>query len=271
MSRALIVTGGSRGIGAATAVLAAARGWAVVVNYAAHPAAAATVVRQIEAAGGRAIAVAGDVSVEADVLGLFDAAVAAFGGVDGLVNNAGILAHAAPTAAISVDRWDRTMAVNLRGTFLCSREAIRRMSTRHGGSGGAIVNITSPAAWHGCPGQFVDYAASKGAIDAMTTGLARELAGQAIRVNAVRPGIIPTAMQRDSGVGDRAATLAETVPIGRTGRPEEVAEAVCWLLSEAASYVVGATLDVTGGYRGTHLPDVAFRATAPGRGGGQEP
>lgn len=255
MTGALIITGSSRGIGAATAKLAASQGWAVAVNYQSNKAAADAIVETIKANGGRAISVAGDVSKEQDVLDLFQKTTHTLGPLQGLVNNAGVLSTAANTADISVERWDQTMAINLRGSFLCTREAIKCMSTKHGGTGGAIVNVTSPAAWHGCPGQFLDYAVSKGGIDSMTIGLSRELANQAIRVNAVRPGIIQTDMQQSSGLDDRAGALADTVPIGRPGQPSEVAEAICWLLSEASSYVVGSTIDVTGGYRGSHAFD----------------
>lgn len=247
MGKALIVTGGSRGIGAAVSRLAAERGWSVVINYTRHEAAAAGVVAEIAAAGGSAIAVRADVADEDQVAGLFDAAEAAFGPLGGLVNNAGILRPRTHFVDISLARWSEIFSTNVVGTFLCAREATRRMSTRTGGAGGAIVNLSSMAAVHGAPGDAVDYGASKGAIDTLTLGLGRELAEEGIRVNGVRPGVIDTDMQIDSGDPERAHRLAPTVPMRRVGTVDEIARAVVWLLSEEASYCAGAILTVSGG------------------------
>jgi NAD(P)-dependent dehydrogenase (short-subunit alcohol dehydrogenase family) len=247
MNKVMIVTGGSRGIGAATAVLGAQRGYAVCVNYVHNCAAATKVVATIEQAGGRAIAVPGDVANETDVIGLFGAVDRAFGPVTGLVNNAGILATQQRVEAMDAARLNRILATNVTGSFICAREAIKRMSTRHGGAGGSIVNLSSAAARLGSPGEYVDYAASKGAIDTMTIGLAREVAAEGIRVNAVRPGIIYTDIHATGGVPDRVELLKEAVPMRRGGHATEVAAAVLWLLSEEASYVTGAIIDVTGG------------------------
>ena len=245
MAGMLIVTGGARGIGAACAQLAAQSGWSVVVNYNASSEAAETVVAGIAAAGGNAVAIKGDVAKEADVLALFDAAEAAFGPVRGLINNAGILDRAATLAEIGLPRWERTLSVNATGSFLSAREAVRRM-LRHS-QGGAIVNMSSMAAPLGAANEFVDYAASKGAVESMTIGLSKEVAAFGIRVNAIRPGLIDTEMQRASGEADRLTRLMATVPMGRAGRADEVAEAAIWLLSDAASYVTGAILPVSGG------------------------
>lgn len=245
MTGNLIVTGGARGIGAACARLAAQRGWSVVVNYNASSEAAEAVVAGIAAAGGTAVAIKGDVAKEADVVALFDAAEAAFGPVRGLINNAGILDRAATLAEIGLARWERTLSVNATGSFLAAREAVRRM-LRHA-LGGAIVNMSSMAAPLGAANEFVDYAASKGAVESMTIGLSKEVAAFGIRVNAIRPGLIDTDMQRASGEADRLIRLMATVPMGRAGRADEVAEAAIWLLSDAASYVTGAILPVSGG------------------------
>ena len=241
MDGVLVVTGSSRGIGAACAVRAARDGWLVVVNYRAEAEAAAAVVARIRALGGTACAVRGDVAVEGDVTALFDAAEG-LGRVRGLINNAGIIQAASPLAEMTLERWQRTLRVNATGSFLAAREAVRRMK-----AGGAIVNMSSMAAPLGAAHEFVDYAASKGAVESMTIGLAREVAALGIRVNAVRPGLIDTEMQRGSGEADRLGRLVGTVPMGRIGRAEEVAEAAVWLLSDAASYVTGAILPVTGG------------------------
>ncbi|WP_226783076.1 SDR family oxidoreductase [Oceaniglobus trochenteri] len=241
----LIVTGGSRGIGAATALRAARDGWAVLVNYSADSAAAEAVVRDITAGGGRAVAARGNVAQEGEVIALFDAAERALGPVTGLVNNAGILDRATSFAEIETGRWQRIFDINATGSFLAAREAVRRMGAA--GRGGAIVNLSSMAAPLGGAHEFVDYAATKGAVESMTIGLSREVARQGIRVNAVRPGLIETDMQGASGDPDRARRLAEGVPMGRPGTAQEVAEAVCWLLSGAASYVTGAILPVSGG------------------------
>ena len=243
----MLITGGSRGIGRATAILAGSRGWKIGVNFASDAEAAARTVADVERAGGRATAVRADVSREDDVVAMFDAVVRAFGALDGLVNNAGIVAPALPLADMSAERLTRVFSVNVYGAYLCAREAARRMSTGHGGRGGAIVNVSSAAARLGSPNEYVDYAGSKGAIDAMTIGLSKELAPQGIRVNAVRPGLIDTEIHASGGRPDRAAALGATTPLGRAGTANEVAEAIVWLLSDAASYVNGALIDVAGG------------------------
>ncbi len=242
-----LVTGGSRGIGAATAKLAAAHGFAVCVNYARDEAAAQRVVAEIERTGGRAIAVQGDVAREADVIALFAAVDAQLGPITALVNNAGVCAVQARVEAMDAERLAWVFGVNVIGSFLCAREAVKRMSKRHGGSGGAIVNLSSGASRLGSPGEFVDYAATKGAIDTFTLGLARETASEGIRVNAVRAGLVVTGIHASTGEPGRPDRIAPTVPMQRAGSPEEIAESVVWLLSPAASYVTGALLDVTGG------------------------
>ncbi|HHZ10830.1 MAG TPA: SDR family oxidoreductase [Rhizobiales bacterium] len=245
--RTLLVTGGSRGIGAAIATIAASRGWRVAVNYASNEAAATALVRSIGKAGGEAIGIKGDVGVEADVLRLFEAVDAAFGSLDALVNNAGVVDRKARVDEMSAARIERMMRANVIGSFLCAREAVRRMSTRHGGRGGAIVNVSSVAAVHGSPGEYVDYAASKGAIDSFTVGLAREVADEGIRVNAVRPGIVATEIHASGGQPDRIERLRGLVPMKREGEAHEVAHAILWLLSDEASYTTGAILNVSGG------------------------
>jgi NAD(P)-dependent dehydrogenase (short-subunit alcohol dehydrogenase family) len=247
MSKIIIVTGSSRGIGAATAVLAAQRGYAVCVNYLHNRMAAMTVVKTIEQMGGRAIAAQGDVASEADVIRVFDEVDRTLGTLSALVNNAGILATHQRVEAMDAVRLNRILATNVTGSFICAREAIKRMSIRHGGAGGAIVNLSSAAARLGSPGEYVDYAASKGAIDTMTIGLAREVAAEGIRVNAVRPGIIDTNLHASGGVPDRVERLKDAVPMRRGGTADEVAAAVLWLLSDEASYVTGSIIDVTGG------------------------
>ena len=241
----LIVTGGSRGIGAACAVRAAKDGWAVGVNYNSSAGLALEVASAIIAAGGRAVVLPGDVGDESAVRRMFDLAEQHLGPVTGLVNNAGLLHHAGPFHAVSLARWEQTFATNTTGSFLCAREAVRRMIAAK--TPGSIVNLSSMAAPLGAPGEFVDYAASKGAVESMTIGLAREVGPLGIRVNAVRPGLIDTDMQAASGDPGRAARLVGSVPLGRVGTAAEVAEAVTWLLSDAASYVTGAILPVSGG------------------------
>ena len=244
--RVVIVTGGSRGIGAATARAAAAAGWSVALTYRDDEAAATAVVTDIEAAGGTARAVRADVSVEDDVLAAF-AAAEDLGPVTGLVANAGIVGPRARVDQLTAERVQRMLAVNVLGTVLCCREAVRRMSTRHGGPGGSVVLVSSAASRLGSPGEYVDYAASKGAVDTLGVGLAREVAGEGIRVNVVRPGIIETEIHASGGQPDRVARIGPTVPMGRAGRAEEVADAVLWLLGDAAGYCTGSVLDVAGG------------------------
>ena len=242
----VIVTGGSRGIGAATALLLAKRGYDVVVNYAGNAAAAETVCSQIEAIGAKAIAVQADVSVEADIDRLF-AAADAFGSLVGLVNNAGVVDLAARVDEMDMARLTRMFAINTFGSILCAGRAVRRMSTRFGGQGGAIVNVGSAAAKLGSPSLFVDYAAAKGAIDSFTVGLALEVANEGIRVNGVRPGIIETDIHASGGDPERPARIAASLPMARTGTANEVAEAIVWLLSDAASYTTGSVINVSGG------------------------
>jgi len=242
----LLVTGGSRGIGAATCRLAAEAGWSVVVNYGRDASAAEAVVGQIRDRGGRAVAIGADVADEDQVLALFQQADA-LGPLGGLVNNAGIVDVGARVADMSLERLQRMWAINITGPFLCAREAVKRMSTRCGGTGGAIVNLSSAAARIGSPNQYVDYAASKAAIDTFTMGLAKEVAAEGIRVNAVRPGIIDTQIHASGGQPDRVAQIAPTLPMQRAGTAEEVAAAIVWLLSAQASYTTGSVLDVSGG------------------------
>lgn len=247
MKPILLVTGGSRGIGAATARLAAARGYAVCLSYRSQADAANAVVADIERAGGEAIAVPADVAGEADVLRLFETVDARLGRLSALVNNAGILEQHTTVLNIDAARLQRVLATNVIGSFLCAREAVRRMSTAHGGSGGAIVNVSSMAAKLGSPGEYVDYAASKGAIDAMTIGLAKEVAAEGIRVNAVRPGVIYTDIHASGGEPGRVDRVKGSVPMRRGGSAEEVALAILWLLSDEASYSTGTFIDVSGG------------------------
>lgn len=244
---ALLVTGGSRGIGAAICLAAARKGWRVAVNYAANQTAADAVVSEIVAGGGEAFAVKGDVGNAADIVALFQAVDERFGRLDGLANNAGIVDAQARVDEMSVERIERMMRINITGSILCAAEAVRRMSTRHGGKGGAIVNISSMAAIIGSPSQYVDYAASKAAIDTFTIGLAREVATENVRVNAVRPGVIDTEIHASGGLPDRARDLAPSIPMQRAGTAEEIADAVLYLLSAEASYITGSILNVSGG------------------------
>ena len=247
MNKVLIITGGSRGIGAATAELAGRNGYQVCVNYLQNREAAGAVVRAVEVAGGRAIAVAADVADEDEVRRLFETVDEQLGTVTALVNNAGILERQARLEEMDAMRLNRIFRTNITGSFLCAREAVRRMSTRYGGAGGSIVNISSGAARLGSPGEYIDYAASKGAIDTMTIGLAREVATEGIRVNAVRPGFIYTDIHASGGEPGRVDRVKEFVPMKRGGHPLEVARAILWLLSEEASYSTGTFIDVTGG------------------------
>ncbi len=249
-TRVALVTGASRGIGAATALLAARQGWAVAVNYARNADAAQAVVRRIRQAGGTAIAVQGDVAVEADVVAMFaavDEQLGHAGRLGALVNNAGVVDVPARVDEMGGERLRRMFDINVLGSFYCAREAVRRMSTRHGGAGGSIVNVSSAAARLGAAGQYVDYAAAKGAIDVLTLGLAREVAAEGIRVNAVRPGLIETEIHASGGLPDRVRDLAHQVPMARGGSAEEVAEAIVWLMGDASPYTTMSFLEVSGG------------------------
>jgi NAD(P)-dependent dehydrogenase (short-subunit alcohol dehydrogenase family) len=240
--KVMVVTGGGRGIGAATARLAAQRGFAVAINYLRNGAAAERLAHEIDA-----IAVQGDVASEDDVVRLFKTVDDKLGRVTALVNNAGIVDRGTRVEAMSAARIERMLAVNVTGSFLCAREAVKRMSTRHGGSGGAIVNVSSVAARLGGPGEYVDYAASKGAIDTFTVGLAKEVGAEGIRVNAVRPGVIRTEIHLTSGDPGRVERIGATAPLARAGEPDEIARTIVWLASDEASYITGALLDVAGG------------------------
>ena len=245
--KVVLITGGSRGIGAACALLAAKQGYKVCVNFASNENAALGVVSEIEKIGGSAIAVKGDVASEADILNLFAETKSRLGPVTGLINNAGILSKEGRLDTFSTERIARIIAVNVTGSILCAREAVKAMSTQHGGNGGSIINISSIAATLGAPGVYVDYAATKGAIDTFTIGLAREVATEGIRVNGIRPGIIDTDIHGSGGSPNRVEELKHVIPMQRGGSAMEVAEVVLWLMSDAASYVTGTTVDVSGG------------------------
>jgi NAD(P)-dependent dehydrogenase (short-subunit alcohol dehydrogenase family) len=247
MQKIVLITGGSRGIGAATALLAAHQGYAVAVNYASNSLAADEVLRAIRADGGTAITVQADVAVESQVLAMFDKVDSKLGRLTALVNNAGVVDVASRVDAMDVARLQRMFNTNILGSFVCAREAVKRMSTRYGGAGGSIVNVSSAAARMGSPGQYVDYAASKGAIDTFTMGLAKEVALEGIRVNAVRPGIIDTDIHASGGQPERARQVAPQVPMQRPGTAQEVAQAIVWLMGSDSSYTTGTLLDVAGG------------------------
>ena len=246
MDNVVVITGGSRGIGRAAALAAAKRGWRVVIGYATNKAAADEVVAKIEASNGKALSVKCDVGEESDILALFKAADG-FGTLGALVNNAGIVGQTARVENLTADRINHMLRVNVTGSFLCAREAVKRMSTKHGGKGGVIVNISSVAATLGSANTYVDYAASKGAIDTFTTGLSNEVAAEGIRVNLVRPGIIDTDIHASGGLPDRAREMTALIPMQRPGTADEVAQSILYLLSDAASYVTGAALNVSGG------------------------
>ncbi len=247
MQAVALITGGSRGIGAATARLAAQKGFAVAVNYTRNSLAADEVVRQIRAGGGTAMAVQADVAVETQVVAMFEKIDAKLGPVNSLVNNAGVVDLACRVDGMGVERLQRMFNTNIVGAFVCAREAIKRMSTRYGGTGGSIVNVSSVAARLGAPGQYVDYAASKAALDTMTIGLAKEVAQEGIRVNAVRPGIIDTDIHASGGQPERAQALAHQIPMQRPGTAQEVAQTIVWLMGAECGYTTGALLDVSGG------------------------
>ncbi|WP_448132035.1 SDR family oxidoreductase [Stutzerimonas chloritidismutans] len=247
MSRVMLITGASRGIGAATARLAAYQGYALCLNFHQREDAVKQVLEQVRAAGVSAMTVKADVADESQVLQMFDMIDREFGRLDVLVNNAGMLEQQMRLEQMDAARWTRVLGANVIGSFLCAREAIKRMSTQRGGQGGSIINLSSIAAQLGAPGEYIDYAAAKGAIDSMTVGLAREVAGEGIRVNAVRPGVIHTEIHASGGEPDRIERVKASVPMGRGGQAEEVAEAILWLASEHASYTTGALLDVSGG------------------------
>jgi NAD(P)-dependent dehydrogenase (short-subunit alcohol dehydrogenase family) len=247
MRKVLLVTGGSRGIGAATCILAAQKGWAVAVNYTANSKAADDVVAQIKKAGGEAMSVQADVANEEQVLAMFENVRNTLGPIQGLVNNAGVVDVSARLDQMSMARWRRMFDINVLGSMLCAREAIRQMSTLHGGKGGSIVNLSSAAARLGAPGQYLDYAAAKGAIDSFTLGLSKEVAAEGIRVNAIRPGLIDTEIHASGGLPNRVKDLEHLVPAKRGGTAMEVAQAIVWLLSDEASYTTMSLLDVSGG------------------------
>ncbi len=247
MSKVILITGASRGIGAATAILAAERGYRVAVNYLSNQQAAENVVNTILEAGGTAVAIQADVSKEAEILRLFNETERLLGPIDALVNNAGILETQARVEELDAARLERIFAANVIGCFICCREAVKRMSLRHGGKGGAIVNVSSMASKHGSPDEYVDYAASKGAVDTLTMGLGKEVAAEGIRVNAVRPGVIYTDIHASGGEPGRVDRVKDSLPMKRGGQPEEVAKAILWLLSDEASFTTGSFIDTSGG------------------------
>ena len=245
--KTILITGGTRGIGRATAVLCARQGWSVALNYHSNRSAAEETARVVRDAGGQAITLQGDVTAEADVIAMFGAAESSLGRLHGVVINAGIVAPSLPLADMNSARLKRVFDVNVYGAYLCARESARRLSRDRGGGGGAIVLLSSAASRLGSPFEYVDYAGSKGAVDTLTIGLAKELAQQGVRVNAVRPGLIETDIHASGGQPDRARRLGATTPMGRAGHPDEVAEAIVWLLGDGASYTTGAIIDVAGG------------------------
>jgi NAD(P)-dependent dehydrogenase (short-subunit alcohol dehydrogenase family) len=245
--KTILITGASRGIGRETALLCGQRGWSVAVNYAENEKAAEDTAEKVREAGGRAMTVKGDVAVEADVIAMFEKTQRELGRLSGVVINAGIIAPALPLADMSVGRLRRVFEVNVLGAYLCARESARRLSRDRGGEGGSVVLLSSAAARLGSPFEFVDYAGSKGALDTLTIGLSKELARQDVRVNAVRPGLIDTDIHASGGQPDRAQRLGATTPMGRSGHPKEIAEAIVWLLGDASSYTTGALIDVSGG------------------------
>ena len=247
MTRTIVITGASGGIGAASARMVAARGWNVAFNYASNAEGAAETVRAVEALGAKCVVLQGDVSIEADVVALFDAAESAFGRIDGVVNNAGTLGPPLPIRDIEIERLRRVIEVNVLGAILVAREGVRRMATSRGRAGGSIVNISSAAARLGAANERVDYAATKGALEAFTNGLAKEAGADGVRVNAIRPGLIITEIHARGGQPGRAEAVGMQTPLGRAGTAEEVGEAILWLLSDQSSYVTGAIIDVTGG------------------------
>ena len=247
MPKTVLITGASRGIGRAAALLAGRRGWSVGVNYVRDEAAALAVVKEIQRSGGKAVALHGDVAFEADVVGLFESAVKALGPLDGVVINAGVVAPPMRLADMGVERMKHIFEVNVLGAYVCAREAARRLSRSRGGKGGSIVLVSSAASRLGGAGSYVDYAGSKGAIDTLALGLSKELGPEGVRVNAIRPGLIETDIHASGGEPDRARRLGAATPLGRPGAADEVGEAIVWLLGDAASYVSGAILDVAGG------------------------
>jgi NAD(P)-dependent dehydrogenase (short-subunit alcohol dehydrogenase family) len=247
MSKAMLITGGSRGIGAATALLAAKAGFDVAVNYRTNSDAAAAVVTECQRLGQRATAIQGNVAEETDVVAMFDAAEAELGPITSLVNNAGILHQQMRVDQMTAARWREVFEVNVIGTLLCAREAVRRMSTSHGGAGGTIVNVSSAASYLGSPNEYVDYAATKGAVDSLTIGLGREVASEGIRVNAVRPGIIDTEIHASGGEPGRLDRIGPTIPMKRGGTAEEVADVILWLASEESSYLTATLINCSGG------------------------